>query len=100
MPRALRLNSDQAEQLKRAGLVILPLMTENNFAPISQWEERGRNSLLTDRRVQRALNYALNKEVVANDLCRSYAQPVGEFGFEPRHRADSLRPAAGAAAAR
>lgn len=74
-------NSDQAEQLKRAGLVVLTQMTENNFALISQPEARARNSPLTDRRVRLALNYAINKEVMASDLFKGYAQPVGQFGF-------------------
>ncbi|GIW10644.1 MAG: heme-binding protein A [Dehalococcoidia bacterium] len=74
-------NSDQAEQLKRAGLVVQTLLTENNFALFSQPEMKVRNTPLNDRRVRLALNYAVNKEAIANDLFKGYAQPVGQFGF-------------------
>ncbi|MFN8534287.1 MAG: ABC transporter substrate-binding protein [Dehalococcoidia bacterium] len=39
-----------------------------------------RNSPLNDRRVRLALNYAINKEVIANDLYKGYAH-YGQLGF-------------------
>jgi peptide/nickel transport system substrate-binding protein len=73
--------SDQADQLKKSGINVISKLTEMNLAPFGQPEMKLRNTPLQDKRVRLALNYAVNKEVLAREFYKGFAEPSGQFGY-------------------
>jgi peptide/nickel transport system substrate-binding protein len=75
------LTADQADQLKSSGFPVRSELTGNNSFLFSQPEAAARGTPLTDKRVRIALNYAINKDAIAKNLYKGYAQATGQLGI-------------------
>jgi peptide/nickel transport system substrate-binding protein len=72
---------DQADALKKDGVGVLTLLASNITALASQLENQQRNTPLADKRVRIALNYAIDRDTIANNLFKGQAIAVSQLSI-------------------
>jgi peptide/nickel transport system substrate-binding protein len=70
---------DQIDQIKRNNLPIISNLAATSGAAIIQGVYEKYNTPLRDRRVRLALNYAVDKQAIADGIYRGYAKPSGQL---------------------
>jgi ABC-type transport system substrate-binding protein len=84
-------NIEQAEAAERAGLKIHRRVTSNYVLLVDR--DNSRNSPLSNKLVRQALNYAIDRELIAKNIFKGTAIPMGQLGLPgaPMH-VEELKP--------
>jgi peptide/nickel transport system substrate-binding protein len=71
---------EQAEQLRNAGMTVIAYLNTNASMKIPQGVAEAKGSPLADKRVREALNYAINREAMTQQLFKGFNKPTGQGG--------------------
>ena len=71
---------EQAESLRQDGMVVIAYLNTNASMKIPQGVAEAKGSPLVDKRVRQALNYAINREEMTQNLFRGFNKPTGQGG--------------------
>lgn len=73
------LSPDLVAELEKSGGVIETRKSAYVYAVMGQPEMAARNTPLKEKKVREAINYAINKDVIAQQIFRGKADPVGQL---------------------